>query len=81
MHFIFNSAAGIFRIGFYSKTNSLNGNTSLAAVDSAVYSASVVDIAISVWRRLAHVFGQPAYCIIHLVLYLTECGSSLVSDM
>ena len=34
---------GIFRIGFNSITISLNGKTSLAAVDNTIYSASVVD--------------------------------------
>ena len=61
VHLICNFASVMFKICLISEINSLKGNTSLAAVDSAMYSASVVDRAISVCRRLNHVIGQPAY--------------------
>ena len=45
---MFNSACGVSIISLISKINSLNGRTSLVAVDKAIYSASVVLRAISV---------------------------------
>ena len=74
-------AFGMSRIVFNSVTISLSGKTSLAAVDSAMYSASVVDNAISVWRRLNHVMRQLAYLMTHLVLDLTELERSQVYVM
>ena len=72
-------AFGMSRIVFNSVTISLSGKTSLAAVDSAMYFASVVNNTVSVWRELNHVMGQSAYLITHPVLDLTELGSSQVS--
>jgi hypothetical protein len=37
----------------------LRGNSSLVAVDKAIYSLSVVERAISVWSLLHHVTGHP----------------------
>ena len=55
------------------------GSASLVAVDSAMYSASVVLKAISVCNRLNHVTGQPPNLMTHPVRDLTELGSWLVS--
>ena len=79
VHWMTRSALGMSRIIFNYVTISLRGKTSLVAVDNAMYSAYVVDNVISVWRRLNHVMGQPAYLITHPVLDLTELGSSQVS--
>ena len=59
VHLIFNFASGISKIGFISRSNSLKGSNSLAAVDSDIYFTSVVDMAISICKRLNHVIGQP----------------------
>ena len=76
---MFKLAFGMFKIDLSSKINSLRGRTSLAAVDNAMYSASVVLRAISVCSLLKYVIGQPAYLIMHPVLDLTEFSSSHVS--
>lgn len=78
VHPINNSASGISNIGFYSKIISLNGKTSLVAVDKAMYSVSVVLNVISVWWRPNHVMGHHAYLMTHPVLDITELGSSQV---
>ena len=70
--FISNFASGIYQISFISRINSLKGSTSLAAVESAIYSASVVDKAIAVYKRLNHVIGQSVYLIIYL-LSIYQC--------
>ena len=76
---MFNSACGISRISLIYKINSLKGRTSLAAVDKAMYSASVVLRVISVWSLDNQVIGLPPYLMTHPVLDLTELGSSQVS--
>ena len=53
---------------FNSFINSINGRTSRTACDRAIYSASVVLSAISVWSLLDHIIGQPAYIITKPVL-------------
>ena len=76
---MFNSASGMLSIDFKSIMSSLNGRTSLAAVDRAIYSASVVLRAISVCRWLKYIMEHPAYLITQPVLDLTEFSSSHVS--
>ena len=58
---------------------SLSGRTSLAAVDKAMYPASVALSAISVCRRLKYVIGHLAYLITQPVLDFAEFSSSQVS--
>ena len=72
VHLACNLASGMSKMGFNYKINSLSGNTSLAVVDSTIYSASVVDMAISFCNQLNHVIGHPAYFITHPVLDFTE---------
>ena len=71
MYLIFCSTSGISKIFFNSTINSLRTNTSLAAADKAIYSASIIDKAISIYSLLNHEIGQP-------VLDLTELGYSHV---
>ena len=75
VHLMFSFAFGIFRIDF----SSLCGRTSLAAVDKAMHSASVVLSTIYVCILLKYAIGQLAYLIMHPVLDLTEFSSSHVS--
>ena len=72
-------ASGISKIDFISRIHSHKSRTSLTTVDNDMYSASIVDKAISVWKWLNHVIGNPAYFITHPILNLTELGSSQVS--
>ena len=62
--------------GAISEINVLMGNTSLAAVDNAMYSASVVLRAISDCNLLNHVMGQLPYMMTQPDLDLTPLGSS-----
>ena len=67
VHLICYFASGISKIGFISRINSLKDITSLDADDSDMYSASVVDKAIAVCKRLNHVIGQPVYFNMYLL--------------
>eukprot|EP00957_Ditylum_brightwellii_P164365 12513114-Ditylum_brightwellii.AAC.1 len=58
MHLISDLAAMMFITGAISLICVLVGSTSLAAVDCAMCSASVVLKVISPWRQLHHVVGQ-----------------------
>eukprot|EP00957_Ditylum_brightwellii_P168258 12809363-Ditylum_brightwellii.AAC.1 len=66
----------IFMTGAISEINILMGNTSLAAVDYAMYSASVVLRAISDCNLLNYVMGQLPYMMTQPDLDLTLLGSS-----
>ena len=66
----------IFVTGVISDINVLMGNTSLAAVDKAIYSASDVLRAISDCNLLNHVMGQLPYMMTQPDLHLTPLGSS-----
>ena len=60
---IFKLEMFIFRTSFNSFISPLNGRTSLAAWDSAMYSSSVVLNAISIYSLLHYNIGHPAYII------------------
>ena len=56
--------------------NWVKGITSCIAADSAIYSLSVVLIAILICILLPYVMGHPAYIITQPVLYKTDAGAS-----
>jgi hypothetical protein len=62
-----------------SVANILIGNTSLIAVDSALYSDSMVEVEMSVCNLLTHKTGQSAMKITYPVRLLTQDGSCLFS--
>ena len=68
VQFISNFAPRISKIGFISRTNSLKGSASLDAVESAMYSVSVVDKTIAVFKRLNHVIRQSVHFIMYLLI-------------
>jgi len=60
---------------------SLIGNMSCIAVDSALYSASMVETAISCWSLLAHTIGHPLTQMTHPVLDFIQEGSLMSSRL
>ena len=79
VQFIFKVGSSvILTIVFNSIINSLSGNISLAAVDKATYSVSVVLSAISVCNLLNHVMGQFGNMMTHPERERTPFGSSLL---
>eukprot|EP00957_Ditylum_brightwellii_P189303 14408849-Ditylum_brightwellii.AAC.1 len=60
VHLISGLAMGIPIAGAISLISVLIGRASFAAVDSAMYSTSVVLKAISLWRQLNHVPAESA---------------------
>jgi hypothetical protein len=60
---------------FASSISHMIGNTSLMACESAMYSASVVDKAISVYIFDNQCMGHPAYVMMYPILDLAVLGS------
>eukprot|EP00957_Ditylum_brightwellii_P077027 5853899-Ditylum_brightwellii.AAC.1 len=73
---MFGCTSVIFMTGAISEINVVMGNTSLAVVDNAMYSASVVLRVISDCNLLNHVMGQLLYMMTQSDLDLTPLGSS-----
>ena len=63
--------------GCISLKNSVSGMTSRRDCDSAIYSLSVVDSAISVWSLEDQMIGQFAYRMRYPVRDMTDVESSL----
>ena len=79
VQFIFSVGSSlILIIVFNSIINSLSGNISLVVVDKVIYSASVVQSAISVCNLLNHVMGQFGNMMTHPERERTPFGSSLL---